>query len=392
MRGSVVKRGNGYSVVVELDKDPITNKRRQRWHSGYRTKRDAERALSEIVASVHAGNYLEPTKQTLSEFAREWLVAIKPTIRPSTHHSYSRNLTLHVLPQLGSVQLRHIDAGTLNTLYAALLANGRKNYAGGGLSPRSVQHVHAIVRRTLRDAVKWGRLVRNPADAADPPKATADSRPESTVWTAAQLRTFLERTRTSRFAAAYHLIATTGLRRGEALGLRWQDLDLDNDKASIRQTVIAIKHTVMISTPKTKKGRRTVTLDSGTVTALREHRKRQAAERLLMGAGWTDNDLVFCHPDGTMVHPERFSRGFLETVARIGLPRIRLHDLRHGWATMALQAGIHPKVVQERLGHANIGITLDTYSHVIAGLDKEAAEQVAALFWTSVSNPLAEGQ
>jgi integrase len=240
--------------------------------------------------------------------------------------------------------------------------------------------------------VKWGRLVRNPADAADPPKATSDGRPESTVWTADQLRTFLERTRTSRFAAAYHLIATTGLRRGEALGLRWQDLDLGAGKASIRQTVIAIKHTVMIGTPKTKKGRRTVTLDSGTVTALREHRKRQAAERLLMGAGWTDNDLVFCHPGGTMVHPERFSRGFLETVARIGLPRIRLHDLRHGWATMALQAGIHPKVVEERLGHANIGITLDTYSHVIAGLDKEAAEQVAALFRTSVSNPLAEGQ
>ncbi len=122
-----------------------------------------------------------------------------------------------MLPQLGSVQLRHIDAGTLNTLYAALLANGRKNYAGGGLSPRSVQDVHAIVHRALRDAVKWGRLVRNPADAADPAKATADSRPESTVWTAAQLRAF-ERTRTSRFAAAYHLTATTGLRRGEALG------------------------------------------------------------------------------------------------------------------------------------------------------------------------------
>jgi integrase len=148
----------------------------------------------------------------------------------------------------------------------------------------------------------------------------------------------------------------------------------------------------MIGTPKTAKGRRTVTLDSGTVAALREHRKRQAAERLLMGAGWTDLDLVFCHPDGTMVHPERFSRGFLETVARIGLPRIRLHDLRHGWATMALQAGIHPKVVQERLGHANISITLDTYSHVTAGLHEDAAEQVAALFRTSVGNPLAEGQ
>ena len=111
-----------------------------------------------------------------------------------------------------------------------------------------------------------------------------------------------------------------------------------------------------------------------------------------MGAGWTDNDFVFCHPDGTMLHPERFSRGFTEWVCEIGLPRIRLHDLRHGWATLALQAGIHPKVVMERLGHANIAITLDTYSHVTAGLHENAAEQVAALFQTPVSNPLAEGQ
>jgi integrase len=360
MRGSVVKRGDRYSVVVELDRDPITGKRRQKWVSGYRTKRDAERALTEILAAKDSGGYVEPTKQNLAQFATEWLAAIKPTIRPSTHYS-SRNLQLHVLPRLGSVQLRRIDAGMLNTLYAALLADGRKDHVGGGLSPRTVRYVHTIIHRALKDAVKWGRLARNPAGAANPPKAVC--RPESITWTADQLRTFLEGTRTSRYSAAYLLLATTGLRRGEALGLRWQDLDLDAGRASIRQTVIAIKHTVVIGTPKTAKGRRTVTLDTGTVAALREHRRRQAAERLLMGAGWTDNDLVFCHPDGTMLHPERFSRGFTEAVYRIGLPRIRLHDLRHGWATLALQAGIHPKVVQERLGHANIGITLDTYSH-----------------------------
>jgi integrase len=142
------------------------------------------------------------------------------------------------------------------------------------------------------------------------------SRPESITWTADQLRTYLERTRGSRFWAAYLLLATTGLRRGEALGLRWQDLDLDGGRAFIRQSVIAIKHTVMIGTPKTAKGRRTVTLDKGTVAALREHRARQAAERLLMGGGWTDNDFVFCHPEGTMLHPERFSRGFTEWCAR----------------------------------------------------------------------------
>jgi integrase len=390
MRGSVVKRGNGYSVVVELDRDPITNKRRQKWHSGYRTKRDAERALSEIVASLHAGGYVEPTKQTFNEFTTEWLAAIQPTVRPATHYSYERNLRLHVVPRLGSVQLRRVDAGMLNTLYAALLADGRKDHARGGLSPRTVRYVHTIVHRALKDAVKWGRLARNPVDAADPPKAAAASRPESITWTAEQLRTFLEGARGSRHWTAYLLLATTGLRRGEALGLRWSDLDLDGGRASIRQTVIAVKHTALLGTPKTAKGRRTVTLDAGTVVALPEHRKRQAAERLLMGSGWTDTDLVFCHVDGTMLHPERFTRGFSDAVRQLGLPPIRLHDLRHGWATLALQVGVHPKVVQERLVHANIGITLDTYSHVIAGLHEDAAEQVAALFRSPVSNPLAE--
>jgi integrase len=258
MRGSVVKRGDRYSVVVELDRDPITGKRRQRWTSGYRTKREAERALSEIVASVHAGSYLEPTKQTLAEFATDWLAAIEPTLRPATHYSYGRNLRLHVLPRLGSVQLRRIDAGMLNTLYAALLSEGRRDYAGGGLSPRTVRYIHTIAHRAFKDAVRWGRLARNPADAADPPKAAEAGRPESITWTADQLRTFLEATRPSRHWTAYLLLATSGMRRGEVLGLRWRDLDLDGGRASIRQTVIAVRHTPMLGTPKTAKGRRTI--------------------------------------------------------------------------------------------------------------------------------------
>jgi integrase len=215
---------------------------------------------------------------------------------------------LHVVPRIGSAPLAAVDAGTLNQLYAVLLANGRKDHAGGGLSPRTVRYIHTIIHRAFKDAVRWGRLARNPADAADPPKAGEVSRPESITWTAEQLSSFLEDTRSSRHWTAYLLLATTGLRRAEALGLRWSDLDLDAGRASIRQTVIAVKHTAMLGTPTTAKGRRTVTLDAGTVAGLREHRKRQAAERLLMGAGWTDSDLLFCHVDGTMLHPERFTR------------------------------------------------------------------------------------
>ncbi|HWL99081.1 MAG TPA: tyrosine-type recombinase/integrase [Nocardioidaceae bacterium] len=380
MRGSIVKRGKGYSVVVELDADPITGKRRQKWHSGYRTKRQAEDALSELVNGVKTGTYVAKTKQTLAGYVGEWLTAIEPTVRPATHYSYGRNLRLHVLPYLGSTELHAVDAGMLNGLYATLLREGRRDHEQGGLSPRSVRYVHTIAHRAFKDAVKWGRLARNPADAADPPRASSSDRPESVTWTAQQLGTFLQGTCGDRHHTAYLVLATTGMRRGEALGLRWRDLDLDAGRASIRQTVIAVHHKPTLGTPKTAKGRRTVVLDRATVAALREHRKRQAADRLQMGEGWTDHDLVFCRLDGTLLHPERFSRSFGDAVRRLQLPPIRLHDLRHGWATMTLSAGVHPKVVQERLGHANIGITLDTYSHVTGSLHDDAAETVAALF------------
>ncbi len=195
------------------------------------------------------------------------------------------------------------------------------------------------------------------------------------TWTAAQLRTFLDGVRDDRLGAAYVLLATAGMRRGEALGLRWTDLDLDSGRAAVRQTVIAVNHVPTLGTPKTAKGRRTISLDAAPVAALREHRKRQAAERLLMGTGWADRGLVFCRVDGGLLHPERFSRSFGDRVRQLGLQKVRLHDLRHGWATMALGAGVHPKVVQERLGHANIGVTLDVYSHVTADLHDHAAER-----------------
>jgi integrase len=288
------------------------------------------------------------------------------------------------------VQLRRIDAGMLNGLYADLLANGKQSNGGGGLSPRSVRYVHTIVHRAFRDAVRWGRITRNPADAADPPRAAATARPTMTTWTADQVRAFLEHTAEHRLHAAFVVLATTGMRRGECLGLRWSDLDLTAERLSIVQTVIAVNHEVGIGSPKTARGRRTVALDQGTVAVLRRHRQEQLAERLIMGAGFTDRGLVFCRPDGEPLHPERFSRTFMIETARAGLPRIRCHDLRHTWATLALSVGEHPKVVQERLGHANVSITLDVYSHVTEGLHGDAASRVAGIiFGTPVSTSLA---
>jgi integrase len=269
----------------------------------------------------------------------------------------------------------------MHGLYAELLADGKQSNGGGGRSPRSVRYVHTIVHRALRDAVRWGRITRNSADAADPPRAAATVRPTMTTWTADQVRDFLEHTAEHRLHAAFVVLATTGMRRGECLGLRWSDLDLTAGRVSIVQTVIAVNHEVRIGSPKTARGRRTVALDQGTVAVLRRHRQQMLAERLIMGAGFTDHGLVFCRPDGGPLHPERFSRTFMIEAARAGLPRIRCHNLRHTWATLALSAGEHPKVVQERLGHANVSITLDVYSHVTEGLHGDAASRVAMIIF-----------
>lgn len=380
MRGSVVKRGSGYSVVVELGRDPVTGKRRQKWHSGFRTRKDAERARIELLGQVDTGSYVEKSKQTVAGFLEEWLTSIEASVRPATAYSYRRNMDLHVVPHIGGALLQEVDAGTLNGLYALLLASGRKDGKDGGLSKRSVRYVHTILHSAFRDAVRWERLTRNPANAATPPTETASERPEMATWDAPTLRGFLDRSAAEgdRYRAAWFLLATTGMRRGEALGLRWSDVDLVASTASIRQTLITVKRRAEFGTPKTAKGRRQIALDAGTVAVLREHRARQLEERLLLGAGWRDHDLIFTKVDGSPIHPEKFSREFARRVARYGVPPIRLHDLRHTWATLALAAGVHPKVVQERLGHANVSITLDIYSHATPAMQASAAETVAA--------------
>jgi integrase len=198
------------------------------------------------------------------------------------------------------------------------------------------------------------------------------------TWTRDDLHDFLEFAKPHRLYAAFFVLAMTGARRGEVLGLRWSDVDLGGAALYVRRSLVCVTHEAQYSETKTARSRRAIALDPATVSTLRAHRSRQLAERLAAGEAYDDSDLVFVDSMGRALHPERFSRTFQEQVARATLPRIRLHDLRHTWASLALQRGIHPKVVSERLGHANTTITLDIYSHVAASMHADAANAVAA--------------
>jgi integrase len=367
MRGHVRKRGSKWCVVVDVGYDE-NGKRQQKWHSGFTRQKDAERALTEILGRLESGSYVEPAKLTVRGFLEdEWLPAVRASLRPLTYESYELNIA-RVATSLGSVRLQQLTPAMLNRLYGEL---------GERLSPRSVRYVHTVLRHALQDAVKWNRIVRNPADAAEPPSAMAAKAPPMRTWSAAELRVFLAHVATDRLSTAYHLAATTGLRRGELLGLRWRDADLDAGRLAVIQTLVGNRQ---LSRPKTERSRRSVALDPATVAALREHRKRQFEERLAWGPAYeNEHELVFCRENGSPIWPRTFSRAFERHARGAGLPMIRLHDLRHSHATLALQAGVHPKVVSERLGHSGVGITLDTYSHAIPAMQEDAAAKVAAL-------------
>lgn len=336
------------------------------------TPRAAARGSSGPVPDEPAGAL------TLSGWVEDhWLPLMRSRVKPSTWDSYDRNLALHVLPHLGDLPLDQITPMRLNSLYGHLLEDGKRT-GPGGLSAKTVRNLANVIHEALGDAVDADLLPTNPAHRAKPPRPSQVAPMELHCWTPDELRRFLEFSRNHHLAVALRLAATTGLRRGELLGVRWVDVDLEAGRLAVRHTVISIAYQVRESTPKTHQAR-VVDLDTETVGQLRAHRDRRMADRADLDPAVRDTDLVFCRTDGRPIHPDFFTQSFTRLVARSGLPRIRLHDLRHTHASIALAAGVSVKVVSERLGHSTPGFTLRVYAHVLPSMQAEAAAKVAAL-------------
>jgi integrase len=301
---------------------------------------------------------------------------VESRIKPSTFDSYRRNMEIHVLPRLGTRPLQQLTAAMLNALYAELV--GRRNPQGRPLSPKTVSYIHTIIHKALADAVDSGVVASNAAERAKPPRPNRRARREIQCWEPSELACFLGHVRGTRLEATWRLAAMTGMRRGEVLGLRWSDVDLNAGRISVRQALVTVSYAVVESTPKSHQAR-VIDLDPETVELLRIHREQQRLERSEWGGDHRENDLVVTKENGEPIHPQSFSQAFERIVRRAGLRRIRLHDLRHTHATIAIMAGIPLKVISERLGHESPAFTLKQYAHVLPGMQAEAALHVARL-------------
>ncbi len=368
MRGSVKKYGQSWCVTFDLGIDPATGKRRQKRKRGFATRKEAEAALTKMISDAEDGLFDQSDRVTVTDFLEQWLASKESTVRKSTYRSYAWLVKKHIVPHLGKAKLTDLTPIQLQRYYSKLQKLDKP------LSNRSILHIHIVLQEALDRAMKWGLLNRNVAKLVDPPRA---KKVQFTVWTQKEAAKFLNACREDRYYIAFLLAIMTGMRKGEVLGLRWQDVDFEQSVISVRQTLSYTGKGSEFQAPKTEHGKRAIAIPAQVVEALKRHKRQQAQEKLMLGQEYQDNDLVVATRFGTFVTARNLDRSWYQYLDELDVPRIRFHDLRHTHASLMLLQGVHPKVVSERLGHANIGITLDTYSHVMPGLQEKAAAKFA---------------
>lgn len=350
--------------------------RRQVMKGGFPTRKAAEAALADYLSTAGRGEPVASDTRRLADYLAEWLTGMRLTLAVAAWTNYRSVLNLYVTPRIGQLRLTALTGPALTALYADLLDHGGQK--GRSLSPTTVRLVHRVLTKALNDAVEARILAANPAQRA---KVPARHRIEMRTWTAAQAAAFLKATGEDRLYAAWVLALVCGLRRGELAGLRWADVDLDQRTIGIvSQRTTDADWNVITKAPKGT-SRRTIDLGGAAVAALHRHRQQSSSERQHWGSAYTDTGLVFVQEDGSPYHPARLSDTFQRAARHAGLPPIRLHDARHSCATLALAAGIHPKVVQQLLGHASWSTTMDLYTHRVERLQRDASARIEdALF------------
>ncbi len=364
--GSIYKRKDGrWTAVVSFG-----YKNGKRWRKSFygKTRRDVQEKLNKALRAYQQGLPVAPERQTVGQFLEHWLFeSVKPTVRPSTYIRYTEHVRNHISPAIG-----HIKLAKLTPQHVQALQNDK---LGEGLAPATVRYMRAVLRRALNQALKWDLVARNAAALVDAPRVVQK---EIEPFTLEQARTFLDAIRGDRLEALYSVALAVGLRKGEVLGLKWSDVDLDKRTLTVRASLQRINGALVFVEPKSRQSRRTVALPQTVIDAVKLRRARRAEERLLAGSRWKDHGLVFPTTIGTPMDPRNLTRHFKRALQTAELPLRRFHDLRHSCASLLLAQDVHPRVVMEILGHSQISLTMNTYSHVIDKLQHEAAAKIDA--------------
>jgi integrase len=428
---AVYPRGKTWAYQVEADPHPLDGRRQRSYRGGFTTEQAAWVAAVDAKKRLDAGRAPHAKKVHLRDFLEEWLEAVRPALKATSYASYRDLAEDYIYPTLGKRWLGDITVQVLNGFYRHLSESGRKKkdtnwriyeywsarreergglgprplqvaaacdvsrdaarsalmrYRRGrvavpkpaGLSPKSVRNIHGLLHRALNDAVAWGYLFANPAHHAVLPRRTVSNASGAQAsWTVEELGLWLKLALKDRYSGLWVLAATTGMRRSELAGVQRELLDLDAEWLVVADTRVVVDGRVEDSDGKTAAGRRTLSLDSFTVKHLREYVALIESERQVVGDSYPDHGYLAARPDGVRLHPDTLTRRFNRIVDRAGVPRIRLHDVRHTYATLAMDAGVDPKMLSDRMGHANTAITLQIYTHRSTGKDRDLARSVS---------------
>jgi integrase len=378
MKGHLRKRGDrSWAIVLELDRDPETGKRRQKWHSVSGTKRDAERELSRILNDRQSGAYSEPSKLTVAEYLERWLESVEGSVAGSAFHRYREIVRRHLVPAFGRVPLAALQPLVIDRYYSKALKSGRLTRKGGGLSAQTVVHHHRVLRTAPTQAVRWRLLVYNPADAVQPPRP---KKTDMRVLSSSETAVLLGACKNTPLYMPVLLGVSCGLRRGEILALKWTDVDFDSGKLTIQRSLEQTpEHGLNFKPPKNNRTR-TVDAPKILLTALRAHKADQESAAELLGDGYEDKGLIVCRADGSIWRPDCLTPRFRKLTVQVGLQGFQFHDLRHTHASQLLERQVHVKAVCERLGHSSVAFTLERYGHLMPTMQAAAVAAVDDMF------------
>lgn len=379
MRGHIRKRGSGYQIIVDMGRDPVTNKRKQKSVGGFKKKIDAEKALAQLITKIERGEHFETQNMELSQYLQHWLITYaKVNVAPSTYIRYTQFVTI-ITDKIGTIELSKLKPLHIQNFYNNLISENR-------LSNSTILKVHRLLHLAFKHAIGWQTMLINPCQSVQPPRA---EKIEMTVWDIDSVNYFLDSIKESTIFIAVVIALQTGMREGEISALKWENIDFDHKMIYVTHSLQRIEGQLVRKVPKTKKSIRPIAMIQNTINILQEHADEQ--EKIKSESdGYCDSGFVIAWPDGRPYDPHYISKKFAQIIKSINkelknnnkkeLPVIRFHDLRHTHATLLLKQGVNPKIVSERLGHSTVSITLDLYSHVLPNMQKEAAQKLDLLF------------